>query len=241
VSEELAERLQERLLELGRSELLACRYAFLHDAMTVADVAEWHGMSGLFGSCKSLLYPEMHWGSVAEVLTYDVMNYMTRDHTFSRMSRLFDNLAQFGAIARSSIPIPWGWSFRNRSGWLFHQSSLGQVFEIKRQLDHNSEVRFGAFALVAITLESIDQDDWGRLEDAPLSTLLRAMHLPLTARHQSVDQTIVGEELARSGLTPEDQGLVQRWISGEISFFRPAKKADTNRRAQQSVARRNSA
>jgi len=223
VFERIIKACSTRIEELLEKHLSLCLAAFHQGMVSVGNFVKWHRLTGIFQLSFYCLFP---FGklSVAEVILPHVITMISYVGKQSEQSIIAD-LNELGYAALSSeLPLV---SKPHLIGFDFIHFNHLPINKSQNSLKFNSDALFGAFVLIAITLETKRQYTLIRAikeRTFPLFQLMRSVFL---ARFDSVDADRVQAEIDCCKFTPDQQTFIWQWVRQEINLVEASEQDET--------------
>jgi len=218
VNQHIFDLCSERIEALSTNYIRTCVDALRHEKVSVDFLIKWHGIESLFDDVRYIMFPNAFSISPAEAMINVVQTY---DYPEERRRIEFKHLHELGC-ALFSLPPPWLKKSKSFGFRFFHMERRHQ-FRDKGKMEPpslSSYGFFGAFAILAIWLESIqhkaethDTIDHIRKSRLPLFSFVRWLIL---ARFVQVDTNKVQTEMDRCGFTAEQKDFAWQWIRREV-------------------------
>jgi hypothetical protein len=222
-----------RILELSPRSLWVCVDAFWKGKVSIDELAQWHGVSGIFRYRSMNMFPNSSPLPVAEVLTQDVLIAPYFERSMNREVRL----GRFGDVGRYLLSCPPPWIIRPYSkipilsvdsrfprvvsafaDWRFDEERYSEREQV-RPLDLTPDALFGFFAVFAAAVEAsghlAEIVRWVKKSRLAVFDLLR---WSLIARYTESRFDLVQDEITRCGFTQEQQDFVWLWVRGKIKL-----------------------
>jgi hypothetical protein len=224
----------DRIKELCNKHFRICLVAFWRGAVSLADFIRWYGAEGIFrhGYNRFTDGPMLK-GAASKSLRHSILmvSYSSEPSTQS----LLEDLREVGgSLLSSSTPWVSGEQsvlyFYTNWSWEEDKNKLSKRESIREQLSQDSNALFGAFALFAVMLEGVEEEekylDQIEKSKAPLFDFMRWIFLARSEKRE-IDTDKVQSEMDRCGFTPEQQDFIWRWVRHEINLVGEVAEEET--------------
>jgi hypothetical protein len=224
-----------RINGLWNNHFMICLEAFWRGEVSLADFIKWHGAEGIFRDGYYTRFQEglMLVGAASKSLRHSVLmvSYPSEQST----QDLIEDLRKVGGFLLYSS-TPWISGEQSILGfyinwdWVEDKNKLSKSESMREQLSQDSNALFGAFALFAVMLEGVEEEEeyFDKVEKskAPLLDFMRGIFLARSEKRE-IDTDKVQSEMDRCGFTPEQQDFVWRWVRREINLVGEVAEEET--------------
>jgi hypothetical protein len=224
----------DRIKKLGNKHFPICLETFWRGDVSLVDFIRWYGAEGIFRDG----YNRFQEGSVLECAASKSLRHsilmVSYSSEQSTQSLLEDLREVGGSLLSSSTP----WVSGEQSGLYFYinwpweedKNKLSKSESIREQLSQDSNALFGAFALFAVMLEGVEEEekylDQIEKSKAPLFDFMRGIFLARPEKRE-IDTDKVQSEMDRCGFSTEQQEFIWRWVRREINLVGEADDEET--------------
>jgi hypothetical protein len=230
----------DRIKELCNKHFRICLVAFWRGKVSLVDFIRWYGAEGIFRNgyynrFQEGLFQEglVIGGAASKSLRHSILmvSYSSEQSTQS----LLEDLREVGgSLLSSSTPrVSRKQStlyFYTNWDWVEDKNKLSKSESIREQLSQDSNALFGAFALFAVMLEGVEEEeqylDQIEKSKAPLFDFMRWIFLA-RSHHREVDTDKVQAEMDKCGFSTQQQEFVWRWVRREINLVGEVAEEET--------------
>jgi hypothetical protein len=172
----------DAFLSLSQSHFSLCTDGVREGVIPLADLIQWHGITGLFLEVTFQLFPNTRMPSIASHLLFNV--FAERRNGTPGRSRTSLGSGQLGELGRmlSKAPIPWVKKQVYNSGIFNAFWMLEHAFESDTNREPNQghiptyealdgDISFGAFALLAVMMEATSKEE----VHPPFASIMRSI------------------------------------------------------------------
>jgi hypothetical protein len=228
----------DRINELRKKHFMIGLEAFWREEVSLADFIKWYGAEGIFreGYYNRFEQGLTLEGAASKSLMHSILMvpYLSEPSTLS----LLEDLREVGGFLLS-CSMPWLSGEQSTLGfyinwdWEEDQNELSKRESIRKQLSQDSNALFGAFALLAVVFEGMEEEeeeeeyfDQVHKSKAPLFDFMRWIFLARPEKRE-IDTDKVQSEMDRCGFSTEQQDFVWRWVRREINLVEKAVDEET--------------
>ncbi|MEG4201050.1 NACHT domain-containing protein [Microcoleus sp. Pol12A5] len=244
ISEFIFESCLNRIKTLSSKYYLICIDCIKSRKVSISELVDWHGINNLFENSSYTIFPNVVRSPVVELLWYNTF-YISKnlpENSQEPHRLLCSDLSDLGQIFASysgSVITPLQLDARFD---IFHkfERRYSKDFHKREQLQLSPNALFGAFIIVAVSLE-IKLEYSGNhknikaekiLENFGLKQLapLDSFQFTFLSRFKPVDENMIQGELEKSSLTLEHKAFVWQWVRREINLVAKSSSKDKKKR-----------
>jgi hypothetical protein len=231
----LFENCYDRIKKLCNKHFRICLEAFWREEVSLVDFIRWYGAEGIFRDGYYNRFQEglVLKGAASKSLMHSILMvpYSSEPSTQS----LLEDLREVGgSLLSSSTPrVSRKQStlyFYTNWSWEEDKNKLSKSESIREQLSQDSNALFGAFALFAVMLEGVEEEEeyFDKVEKskAPLFDFMRWIFLARPEKRE-IDTDKVQSEMDRCGFSTQQQEFIWRWVRREINLVGEVAEEET--------------
>jgi hypothetical protein len=213
-----------------------CHDFFLRKKINLTDIIKWHGIDVIFRERSYVMFQNTRMVSITDFL----INALIRPSEYEGNPKLYsyfpyhlDYIREISQILFIS-PLPWIRSGYIQSGfWIFQNIETQKRDKIQLELMRlDSDVLFGVFAILAVTLENAKHEPQERFNRIKSSQSFIFDFSWILARFEQVDMDKVQTEMNNSGFTSEQKAFIWRWIRREFDLVEKSNEKEKIRESQ---------
>jgi len=244
ISDFIFESCLNRIKTLSSKYYSICRDCIRRRKVSLSELVDWHGINNIFEQSPYTIFPTVFTSSVVELLWYNTF-YISKnlpENSQEPHRLLCSDLSDLGQIFASysgSVITPLQLDARFD---LFHkfERRYSKDFHKREQLQLSPNALFGAFIIVAVSLEIKLEysenhknvkaekilENFGLKQFAPLDSF----QFTFLSRFKPVDENMIQGELEKSSLTLEHKAFVWQWVRREINLVAKSSRKDKRKR-----------
>jgi hypothetical protein len=244
ISDFIFESCLNRIKTLSSKYYLICIDCIRRRKVSISELVDWHGINNMFEKSRYTIFPTVFTSPIVEFLWYNTF-YISKnlpENSQEPHRLLCSDLSDLGQIFASysgSVITPLQLDARFD---LFHkfERRYSKDFHKREQLQLSPNALFGAFIIVAVSLEIKLEysenhkkvkaekilENFGLKQFAPLDSF----QFTFLSRFKPVDENMIQGELEKSSLTLEHKAFVWQWVRREINLVAKSSRKDKRKR-----------
>jgi hypothetical protein len=214
VFERITKACSNHIKMLLKKHVSLCVAAFYKGEVSIREFIKWHGVIGIFKTNFNTLFGFGLVSAANTILMNTIM--MTGYNGKQSKQSIISDLKDLGdAALHSDLPFINN-PLSNDLSFIHFGASL--INKTQKNLEFNSDTLFGAFILLATTLEIGTQDRLIQAIKERTFPLFQLMQSVFMGRFDSVYADRVQAEIDCCKFAPEQQAFIRQWVRKTINF-----------------------
>jgi len=199
-----------------------------YSEFNISDLIKWHGPPSIFRGPNFIMNPDTHWIPIVENLIFSLLDLP--DDTV-RLGHSYSGLKEIGSAL---LPHPPPWVTSQILQECFPSWRNKDLDNPRKLLDLDSDELFGAFILLAISVEANNlptlknREVISQVTTAIQYSLSEYIHWLISAYEAHTFMDKVQAEMNKCGFSAEQQVFAWRWVRKEIRLVEEVITVESN-------------